>query len=460
MQLMPKSNAVCAGDAITITPCISLAPALFFAYKAFKRMAVKLYGVVFREGNGGIHVCVDESLGENEFRIAGDTVFASSVEGAGYGLATMLQLIEYHNGVLTLTNVKMQQKPDRDFRGLSVDLARKWHDFSYLLSYVDLCYLNKYRYLQLHLTDDEGWTMPFDCLPNAAIPGACYTKAEIAYLVEYAHEAGIILIPEFEGIGHASTLVRRCAAEFANAYDDEYATKPDQIMCIGKEGVFETIEKMLSELAAIFHYSPYLHIGCDEAGYSRWDHCKLCRKYMADHNIPDSKTLYSHFVKKITDICFSVGKTPIVWEGFPAEGTEDISRDTIVVVWESYYQLAPQLLDAGFRVINASWKPLYITPRESCKWNAAEDGWHIAKWDNWNPKSPAHGGMEVPLSDRVMGGMLCQWECTPQVEREQLLLNLPIVADRTWNTTDYYSAEELRQNCAKLYALQEKLFVV
>lgn len=51
------------------------------------------------------------------------------------------------------------------------DLARKWHGFDVLLGYVDLCYLNKIKYLQLHFVDDRGWTMPLRTFPAAATKG-------------------------------------------------------------------------------------------------------------------------------------------------------------------------------------------------------------------------------------------------------------------------------------------------
>ena len=51
-----------------------------------------------------------------------------------------------------------------------------------------------------------------------------------------------------------------------------------------------------------------------------------------------------------------------MWEGFPKEGTENISRECIVVSWENYYQTGPELIEAVFKVVNASWKPMYVVP--------------------------------------------------------------------------------------------------
>ena len=38
--------------------------------------------------------------------------------------------------------------------------------------------------------------------------------------------------------------------------------------------------------------------------------------------------------------------------------------------------------------------------------------------------------------------MLCQWECSPEEERERIILNMPMLADRTFNASDFYSDSE------------------
>ena len=461
MSIVPKPQVYTENGILSIAPHVQADERLVFCVKAFSRMAHKLYGVRFSAGEGGIALRYDETLAKDEYRIKGAEVYASSVEGGGYGLSTMLQIMECADGALTIKDTEIFQKPQRDYRAFFTDLARGWHDFDFLLSYVDLCYLNKYRYFQLHLMDDQGWTMPLDCFPQVADPVYSYTKAEIRYLVEYAYEAGVIVIPEFEGVGHSRWLIKYAPEQFGNDFG-ENSDIDDNVMCIGREGIFESIETILRELADVFHYSPYIHIGCDEAFHEKWEHCPRCRAYMEKHGITGTKSLYTHFVSKIANICLSVGKTPVVWEGFAAEEADQIPKETIIVIWESYYQLATEALASGFKIINASWKPMYVVPdtRPNIKWNIAEEEWDLYTWQNWNKKSPAYVPMHVEPTEQVIGSMFCQWECTPEEERQYLLLNFPIAADRTWNVEGYYSQEEIASAGEKLYALQEKLFVL
>ena len=59
-----------------------------------------------------------------------------------------------------------------------VDLARKWHGFSTLLEYVDLCYICKIRFLHLHFIDTQSYTLPSDVLPKAPTEGRSYTREQ------------------------------------------------------------------------------------------------------------------------------------------------------------------------------------------------------------------------------------------------------------------------------------------
>ncbi len=470
MHIIPKVKNLKDNGVMNIAPHFKCDDELFFCQKAFIRIVYKIYGVQLKNGVDGIKLCYDQAVLKNEYVIDGDTVYASDTEGARYGLATMLQLLNKTEDGFVLHNVSVRQKPDKEFRAFMSDLGRQWHPFETLLGYVDLCYLNKLKYLQLHFTDNSLWTLKFDNFPKLGKKESSYTKKEIEYLVEYAHEAGVELIPEFEGIGHSKAMIEAYPELFGNEFEEEIEDvkavtgidkgKFDNIMCIGRPDMFENIQAMLSKIAETFKYSEYMHVGCDEAKHENWAKCKHCQKYMQKNNITTTKALYSHFVAKIVDMCIETGKTPIVWEGFPEEGTENISRKCVVVAWESYYQLAPDLLKAGFKIINASWKPMYIVQphRKDRLWTVTDADWNVHKWLHFHEKSPASKNpIVVPSTDNVLGGMLCQWECCLEEERERVILNLPMLADRTFNETDYYTDAEFEQISSKIITMSEKL---
>ena len=472
MPIIPKPKKYEENGLLTIKPFISIDDELSFCKKAFVRVAKKAYGVYFKDGEGGLCVHYNSELDENEYKIDAKSIFASSVKGASYALATVLQLIEKDGEEFVIKNTKICDKPDNDFRGFMLDLGRQFHEYENILNYVDLCYVNKVKYMQLHFTDNQMWTLPLNSFPNAVTKGKCYTKEEIRYLAEYANEAGVEIIPEFEGIGHSQALNDAYPENFGNefdakevdaaeAYNAEFKFK-DNIMCIGRKNIFEDIKTILTEIADTFKYSKYIHVGCDEAVHEYWLRCKHCREYMKRNGFETTKQMYCHFVKKITDICLELKRTPIVWEGFSKEGNSEISKDVVVVSWENTYQTTQELLDGGFNIINAAWIPMYIVPFRSFKkevfdWKVAEKDWNIYKWGKWIKWANEYEFFTVEPTDKVLGGMLCAWENTFEEERDRVIENMPAMSDRTWNTQGYYSLEEYEKAKEKLISIEEKM---
>lgn len=73
-------------------------------------------------------------------------------------------------------------------------------------------------------------------------------------------------------------------------------------------------------------------------------------------------------VDRCTRMVLAKGRKPIVREGFPKEGTENFSREILVMPFQSIYQNAIELTDTGFEVVNTPWQPLYIVPSRPKYW--------------------------------------------------------------------------------------------
>ena len=436
--------------------------------KIFAEAAKKIYTVSWTEGCGGVELIEENALRQDAYRLEihphRAKLFASGWEGVSYGLATLLQIMEKRQGKLYLPQVTVEDHPDCAYRTLMIDLARKWHEFEAVLGYVDLCYLYKIKNLHLHFMDIQSCTLPSETFPRMSTPGRHYTKEQIAQLNAYAMARGVELIPEIEVPGHARAMVEAYpelfAVEVENAEDVEKVNF--DIISVGRPGVMDQLRKLVQEVMEMFPYSRYLHIGGDEAKIQTWESCVHCKKYMQEQKIDGVRALYSHFIQRMTDMVLSMGRTPVVWEGFPKEGSEGISRKVVVIAWESLYQLAPDLLEGGFSIVNGSWKPLYIVPlpfkvswgekfkKDSHRWGAEEIlAWNIYNWQNWWKKSPAHlNPIHVPPTDRVLGGQLSAWECTYEQELPRVKENLAALSERTWNIVRYLEDDEFR---TKLY---------
>ena len=443
---------------------------------AFADIASKLYGIDFAEGDS-IVIKENSTLGKGEYILTVSEciiIEAADSDGATYALSTLIQIMENAGGNIAVPQVKISDKPDCEYRTLMVDLGRQWHPFSTLISYVDLCYLYKIKFLHLHFTDSPLYTLPSEKFPKIPTTDKHYTKEQIAELNEYAKSKNIEIIPEFDVPGHARPIVTAYPELFANiptgVEDDEefalfFADIKQNVICVGKEGVMDTLRELAKEIADMFPYSRYLHIGGDEANIGEWKNCKTCQEYMQKHGIDGPRPLYTHFIKNMTDIVLELGKTPIVWEGFPREGSEEISRDVIVTAWESYYHLAPELVEEGFKITNASWEPLYTIPANvraylpTGRWYPDDIlDWNLYTWKNWNKKTAAY---EKPIviepTNQVLGATFCVWENNYDGEIEAARENLAAMSEKVWNINSTLTKEEMKESLEKILPLAKKL---
>lgn len=412
----------------------------------FKEMFYNSHEVELSDERGGIELFLDESLPKGHYVIDSTEeikVFASCSDGILYGLSSLVQLIDYSSET-RVQSLRIEDYPEKDYRAIMIDLGRQWHPFSKLLKYVDLCFLYKIRYLNIHFADTNLYTLPSKAFPKLPSKGKHYSFDQIKELNEYAGARGIIITPEFECPGHAPVFVETYPEIFADCLDKQYESslvtevgaliESHELMCAGSDRSRDATKLLIKEILEMFPHSPYINIGGDEANIKQWNHCSVCREYMEKHNLKNEKELYCDYVSDITKYVLSLGVIPIVWEGFPKEGAHMIPKETIVIGWESHYHMAYDLLNEGFRVINASWQPLYIVPSTKERWNSNDIlAWNVYNWQHWWSESEAAlNPINVAPTNKVLGAMLCVWEMTFEQEIAFVMENLSALSERTW----------------------------
>lgn len=411
----------------------------------------------------GVELLFDASIEDEAYEIEIDnsvTVKASSYQGASYGLASILQLMEYKDDRLVFERMKISDKPDKPYSAMMVDLAREWHPFPTLLKFVDVCHFFKMKYLHLHFMDNQGYTLPSKAFPKLSKKGKKYTFEEISVLRDYAKMKGVTIIPEIEMPGHAEVLNTTYPEIFMDAVDEDkqetmltetgVAINPKTVICAGSEKAFAAIKTLIDETIALFGDIPFIHLGGDEVNTAVWDSCDVCKKYMEENGLQNSRELYCEFTGRVTDYVLSLGITPIIWEGFSKEYSHLISKDVIVIAWESYYQLPGELLEGGYKIINGAWKPLYIV--EKTNWTDKDIfDWNIYEWQNFSKKSAAYlNPIRLPETDQVIGAQFCSWQQSYDREIGVIVKHLAAFAERMWTfkrRRDYeaYSKEYEKQ---------------
>ena len=456
-NIVPTPKSVKAFDGkTTVELLLNCEEESFGEYAAtFKECFKKLFKVNFKDGFGGVTLRKDDTLPTQAYRYDstdGIVLSASSAEGILYAIATLLLTATVKDGKLTVSRAVIEDYPEKEFRALMVDLARAWHPAYTVYQYIDLCFILKIKYLHLHFIDNERYTLPSKAFPLLNDEES-YTYDEIAKMRERAKARGVVIIPEFEVPGHAAKLTGAYPEIFANEIDRDVETAKTEngtlitdasVVCAGKSEIMSAVKTLLKETCELFPDAPYVHIGGDEANIKVWSSCPHCREYMAKHNISGIYELYSEFVGRTAKALLELGKTPIVWEGFPKEGVAHIPKETVVIAWETMYHMPHDLIKEGFKVINASWKPLYVVPNPEARfnWGITDiiDTWSVYNWQHWYEKSAAYKKpIDIEPTEQLIGAMLCLWECTFEQEINRGMNNLAALSEKTWSVESRFS---------------------
>lgn len=375
--------------------------------RVFSAYIEEKLGVIWIPGDGGLTLLEDPSLQYEEFilDVRDHEIFISASDAKGFhnGLAILYEkmVIWQEDGTRWLSMEKqyLRDKPDCSYRGVMLDLGRQRHPAVWLCRYIDLLWKNRASHLHLHFSENRSFTLPITAYPKLATDGYAFTYDEIAMIVNYAKEHGIILIPEIDVPGHSD--------QFGLKYPELFGTHGILPAC---DEVFNALRTMFTEISEMFPYSPWIHIGGDEAVIKKWEDCERTQAYMKTHRITSVMEMYAEYIRILTEMIFDLGRTPVVWEGFAKEFNNRIDRRTIVIAWESYYQPAYDLAEAGFTLINCSWEPLYIVTPFHYHPPEKVYAHHPWRWEHHWPKSVAYpDGFEIDRNFPVLGSQICAW---------------------------------------------------
>lgn len=434
----PEKGSLNLGKAVTIS-CAQ--PELAATAKVLAEEVETAYGANWKLGdkNAKIVLQTDPTLGPDSYGIRVDdrvTIWGGNAAAVAMGTATLLQALE--------PNLSLPKFAATDFgaqspyRGLMIDVARKYHSISVLKQCVELCRLYKLRYLQLHLTDDQAFTFPSRAFPKLTTVnqhgGPSYTWDELTELVSYAEARGVVIVPEMDVPGHSAALIRAMPELFKITGTQPY--EHHATINFAKPEVMAAVETLIDEMCQVFRTSPYFHMGGDEADYS-----------LADQN-PDFQTafkrlnlegkaqheLYRRFISEVNDRVKKRNKQLIVWEGFGQEPNArfQIPKDVLVMEFESAYYLPTDLLHDGYTLINAAWTPLYVVNQHV--WPAKKVyEWDRRKFGRFSNLYPTTTWFEAPTSKGIIGAQVCSWEGPEWLEITNLRRMVPAMAERIWN---------------------------
>jgi len=189
------------------------------------------------------------------------TIIANDNIGANYGLLTLMQIFDAQQGRFPITEIA--DSPRFEFRGMHLDIARHFPGKAAIESVVRQMFTYKLNKLHLHLSDDEGWRLAIDALPELTKIGAfrCHdlsetqcllpqlgsgpfksatgngflTQQDYIEILTMAHARGIEVIPSLDMPGHARAAIVAMNARYKRLMAEGDLDAANEFLLVDKE---------------------------------------------------------------------------------------------------------------------------------------------------------------------------------------------------------------------------------
>ncbi|WP_019990242.1 family 20 glycosylhydrolase [Rudanella lutea] len=292
----------------------------------------------------------------------GVNITGSDAAGVFYGTQSLLALLPleaYKTPAepVALPFTQIDDAPRFGFRGLHLDVSRNFQTKETILRVLDLLAFYKVNQFLFYTTEDEGWRLEIDGLPELTQVGAqrqhtsgkeapalhpaygsgpkayeegkygsgFYTKADFVEILKYAHARHIRVIPELNFPGHARAAIKAMEARYQrlmnegkpaeaaqyrlidpadrSVYQSAQGYK-DNVVSVGLESTYRFYEKVVDEITRMYKQAgvpmEVMHIGGDEVPEGAWAQSPVAAKLLRENPaIKDPKNLQAYFVRTL-----------------------------------------------------------------------------------------------------------------------------------------------------------------
>nr|WP_307736086.1 family 20 glycosylhydrolase [Massilia pinisoli] len=346
-------------------------------------------------------------------------VRGAGAHGVFNGIQTLAQLLDADG---TLPCGRVVDAPRFGYRGMMLDVARHFASVATVQRLLDCMARYKLNRLHLHLTDDEGWRLHIDALPELtgigskrgvapdaadALPPSFgsgpdvmasagtghYDADDFIAILRYAHVRHIEVIPEFNMPGHARAAVLAMRArhdrlraqgdvEGAERYllsdpDDASVYESvqlwrDNVICIALPSVDRFIDTVVAHVAALYREAGVplktIHTGGDEVPRGAWEGSPRCQALMRERGWTHVGQLHADFIGRCRAILARHGVAFAGWEETALAYDEAAPLPHggfLVHAWNNAWgsgkeDVAYRLANAGYDVVLANAANLYF----------------------------------------------------------------------------------------------------
>ena len=357
-------------------------------------------------------------------RIESDTTV-----GAIRGLETLLQLVTPDASGFAAPEIEIRDAPRFAWRGLMIDVARRWQPVDILKRNLDAMAAVKLNVLHLHLSDDHGFrveSLRFTKLHELGSGGHYYTQAQIRDLVGFARERGIRVVPEFDMPGHCAAWLVGYPELAVGPGPFEIATTFDtRRVCFDptSEKVYAWLSDFVAEMATLFP-DAYWHSGGDEVDGEVWTRDAFIHGFMRARNWSGPQDIQAYFSGRLAEILAANGKKMVGWE---------------------------EILPAGHVIQSYKSPTAHLDAARAGGVGLSSFGWYL---DDMEPAEAYYRNksLDEPAQGRLLGGEACLW--CELVSSENIDARIwpraAAIAERLWSSAQTTSVPDLYRRLARL----------
>jgi hexosaminidase len=362
---------------------------------------------------------------------------AATVFGAMHGLETLLQLRQIDSKGGFLPVVSIRDRPRFPWRGLMIDVARRWQPVDVIERNLDAMAVVKLNVLHLHLTDDQGFrieSLTHPELQGKGSDGRFFTQAQMRAIIAFAADRGIRVVPEFDVPGHATSWVvsHPELASLPGPYGIEREWGVfNPVLDPTNEATYALLADFLGEMAALFP-DRFIHIGGDENNGVQWNANPRIQSFIREHGLKDNEGLHAYFNTRIDAILAKAGKRLVGWDEIM---NADLPRDCVIDSWRGTEALA-SAAELGFDGILSNGYYIDLAYPASDHYLADP----LPADSPLNPAQRAH----------ILGGEATMWAewVTPETIDSRIWPRTAAIAERLWSPAGVRDVPEMYRRLA------------
>ncbi len=363
---------------------------------------------------------------------------AANPLGVLHGLQTFLQLVRTTPQGFSVPAVNIDDQPRFPWRGLMIDVSRHFIPVPVIEHDLDGMEAVKLNVFHWHISDDQGFraeSKKFPLLQDKGSDGFYYTQDQIREVIDYAHDRGIRVVPEFDMPCHTTSW-------FVGYPQLASGPGPYQIarhmgvhsaaMDPTKDSTYKFLNSFIGEMAALFP-DQYFHIGGDECNGKEWNANPQIQSFMHAHGLANNAALQAYFTARVQKL---VAKHHKIMEGWDEVLQPETPKDVVIQSWRGLASLA-QAARQGNRGMLST--PYYLNL------DFPTSHYYLA-----DPLGDQAATLNPEQAARILGGEAAMWSeyVTPETINSQIWPYLAAVAERFWSPQQVRDVDSMYQRLA------------